>query len=244
MGTALIMLREGFEASLIVAILLAFLDRTGRRDRFGAVWSGVVAAAAVSGVVAAVLFLVGTKLQGAAEAAFEGGAMLLAALLLTWMIFWMRRQSRGLKRELETQVEQALANGSAWALTTLAFVSVLREGVETSLFLYTTVAGEDAAVAGAGAALGLAAAAALGVLFYRGSSRLDLRRFFTWTSVLLLLFAGYLLARGLEELAEGGIVPENELLLVAAFLLLAVPTVWRFLRPRRPRAVVPVRTDA
>jgi high-affinity iron transporter len=228
------MLREGFEASLVVGILLAFLDRTGRRDGFVAVWAGTILALALSVGVGALLFAVGAELEGTAEAAFEGGTMLLAAGLLTWMIFWMRKHARGLRRELESQVEHALASGSAAALGVVAFVSVLREGIETALFLFGTVEGSNRLLESAGAAAGLAGAVALGYLFYRGSSRLDLRRFFTATSVLLLCFAGWLLARGLEELADAGIVPGNEAALVGAFVLLAVPTVVLFLRgPRR-----------
>lgn len=235
MGAGLVMLREGFEASLIVGILLAFLNRTGRRDGFVAVWVGAGIAFALSAGVATLLFAIGAELEGSAEYAFEGSAMLLAAGLLTWMIFWMRKQSRGLKRELEAQVEHALAGGSAFALGAVAFVSVLREGVETALFLFGTVEGSNRLLASTSAAVGLAAAVTLGYLFYRGSARLDLRRFFTITSVLLLVFAGWLLARGLEELAEAGLMPENEGALVGAFLLLAAPTVYLFLRsPRRP----------
>jgi len=235
-GSGLVMLREGFEASLIVGILLAFLDRTGRRDGIAAVWAGTAVALALSAAVAAGLFAVGAELQGTAEVAFEGSAMLLAAALLTWMIFWMRRQSRGLKRELEAQVEHALAAGSAFGLGLVAFVSVLREGVETALFLYGTVSGTNALVASTSAAVGLAAAVLLGYLFFRGSARLDLRRFFGVTGVLLLVFAGYLLARGLHELAEGGILPESELLLVGAFVALAAPTVWLYARSPRTAA--------
>lgn len=243
MGAGLVMLREGFEASLIVGILLAFLNRTGRRDGFAAVWVGAGIAAAISVAVGALLFAIGAELEGTAEAAFEGSAMLIAAGLLTWMIFWMRKQSRGLKRELESQVEHALATGSAFALGVVAFVSVLREGIETALFLFGTVEGSNRLVASTSAAVGLAAAVALGYLFYRGSSRLDLRRFFTFTSVLLLVFAGWLLARGLEELAEGGVIPENEGILLGAFALLAAPTVYFFLRgPRRSQQAVPSKT--
>ena len=132
MGAGLVMLREGFEASLIVGILLAFLNRTDRRDGFRAVWLGAGLATVISIAVGAGLFAVGAELKGTAEVAFEGGAMLIAAGLLTWMIFWMRKQSRGLKRELEAQVEHALASGSAFALGLVAFISVLREGVETA----------------------------------------------------------------------------------------------------------------
>jgi len=236
MGAGLVILREGFEASLVVGIVLAFLDRTGRRDAFRPVWIGALAAAVLSAGVAALLFAVGAQLQGRSEAIFEGAAMLLAAALLTWMIFWMRRQARTVRRELEAQVEHALATGSALALALVAFVGVLREGVETALFLYGTVSGTNALVSTTSAAVGLVAAVALGYVFYRGASRLDLRRFFTVTSSLLLLFAGWLLARGLHELSEAGVLPESTLMLVAAFVALAAPTLYFFLRVSRPQA--------
>jgi high-affinity iron transporter len=164
---------------------------------------------------------------------FEGSAMLFAAGLLTWMIFWMRRQARFIKKELEGQVERALATGSSFALALVAFVGVLREGVETALFLFGTVEGSNRLVASVGAAIGLAGAVLLGYLFYRGASRLDLRKFFTVTSVLLLAFAGWLLAQGLHEFAEAGVLPESELLLLAAFAALAGPTLYFYLRPAK-----------
>jgi high-affinity iron transporter len=230
------MLREGFEASLVVGIVLAFLNRTGRRDGFGPVWLGAGVALGISVAVGALLFAVGAELEGTAEKAFEGAGMLAAACLLTWMIFWMRRQARTIKRELEAQIEHALATGSTLALALVAFVGVLREGVETALFLFGTVEGANAVVASASAAAGLAAAVLLGYLFYRGALRLNLRRFFTVTSVLLLVFAGWLLAQGLHELAEGGILPESNALLVGAFAALAVPTLAFYLRPARTTA--------
>jgi high-affinity iron transporter len=233
MGAGLVMLREGFEASLIVGIVLAFLDRTGRREGFWPVWLGAGAAIALSIGAGAVLFAVGAELQGTEEKLFEGSAMLLAASLLTWMIFWMRRQARTIRQELERQVESALATGSALALAAVAFVGVLREGIETALFLFGTVEGTNAALASASAAVGLAAAVLLGYGFYRGAARLNLRRFFTVTSVLLLLFAGWLLAQGLHELEEAGAFPEGEGYLIGAFILLAAPTLYFFLR--RPR---------
>src|ERR1051326_5476862 len=242
MGAGLVILREGFEASLVVGIVLAFLDRTGRRDAFRPVWIGALAAALLSAAAAALLFAVGAELQGRSEQVFEGLAMLLAAGLLTWMIFWMRRQARTIRRELETQVEHALATGSAFAPARVAFrgglavvacVGVLREGVEPALFLYGTVSGTNALVSTTSAAVGLAAAVGLGYLFYRGASHLDLRRFFTITSSLLLLFAGWLLVRSLHELSETGILPESTLLLAGAFVALAAPTLYLFLRSPR-----------
>jgi high-affinity iron transporter len=238
MGAGLVMLREGFEASLVVGIVLSFLDRTGRRDGFWPVWVGTLAALTISVGVGALLFVLGAELEGTAEKLFEGTAMLVAAGLLTWMIFWMRRQARGLKRELELQVEHALATGSALTLALVAFVAVLREGIETALFLFGTVEGSNALLATASAAVGLSAAVFLGYLFYRGASRLDLRRFFTVTSAVLLVFAGWLVANGLHELAEAGVLPESELLLVGAFAAMAAPTLYFFFRPAKAPAVI------
>jgi high-affinity iron transporter len=231
------MLREGFEASLIVGIVLAFLARTGRREAFWPVWIGTALALAISVAVGATLFAIGAELEGRSEMIFEGTAMLVAAGLLTWMIFWMRRQARTIKKELELQVEHALMRGSALALGLVAFVGVLREGVETALFLFGTVEGSNTLLASTSAALGLAAAVFLGYLFYRGASRLDLRRFFTVTSALLLVFAGWLLANGLHEFAEAGLFPESELLLLGAFAALAGPTLYFFFRSGRPKPV-------
>src|SRR5919197_3700283 len=136
MGAGVVMLREGFEASLIVGIVLAFLNRTGRRDGFWPVWLGAIAALVISAGVATLLFAIGAELEGTSEAAFEGATMLLAAGLLTWMIFWMRTRARTLRKELEHHVEDALAKGSVLGLAAVAFVAVLREGIETALFLF------------------------------------------------------------------------------------------------------------
>ena len=233
MGAGVVTLREGFEASLVVGIVLAFLDRTGRRDGFLAVWLGALTAVAVSVAFGIGLFLVGAELEGTAEALWEGGTMLVAAGLLTWMVFWMRRQARSIRKELEGRVQAALATGSALALATVAFVGVAREGLETSLFLFSSTEGGKSTFSLVAGLVGLALAIVLGYAFYRGSSRLDLRKFFTLTSALLLVFAGYLLASGLHELAEGGVIPESEGLLVAAFAALAAPTLWFYFRPRR-----------
>ncbi|HEX2428111.1 MAG TPA: FTR1 family protein [Gaiellaceae bacterium] len=235
MGAGVVVLREGFEASLVVGIVLAFLDRTGRRDGFGAVWVGVAAALALSLAVGAALFAAGAELEGRSEAVFEGVVMLTAAGLLTWMIFWMRGRARTLRKEIEGRAQAALDAGSALGLAIVVFIGVAREGVETALFLFSSIEGSSSLVSLVGALLGGAAAVGLGYLFYRGSHRLNLRTFFTATSVLLLVFAGYLLASGLHELAEAGVVPESEALLVAAFAALAAPTLYFFFR--KPRAV-------
>jgi high-affinity iron transporter len=236
MGAGVVVLREGFEASLVVGIVLAFLDRTGRRDGFTAVWVGVGAALALSLAAGAALFALGAELEGRSEAIFEGVVMLTAAGLLTWMIFWMRGRARTLRREIEGRTQAALDAGSALGLAIVVFIGVAREGVETALFLFSSIEGSSSLVSFAGAIVGGAAAVGLGYLFYRGSHRLNLRTFFTATSVLLLIFAGFLLARGLHELAEAGVIPESEALLVAAFAALAGPTLYFFFRKPKPVA--------
>jgi high-affinity iron transporter len=233
LGSGLVVLREGFEASLVVGIVLAFLDRSGRRDGFGAVWVGVGAALVISLAVGTSLFVVGAELEGRSEYLFEGATMILAAGLLAWMVFWMRGQARTIRGDIETQVKVALAQGSALGLAAVAFVGVLREGVETALFLFSTTEKSSPLVAAVSSLAGLALAIVLGYAFYKGSHRLDLRRFFTITSGLLLLFAGWLLAGGLEELAEAGVIPEDELILWGAFVALAGPTLYLFFRPHR-----------
>jgi len=234
MGAGVVVLREGFEASLVVGIVLAFLDRTGRRDGFAAVWVGVAAALALSLTVGIALFAAGAELEGSSEAVFEGTVMLVAAGLLTWMIFWMRNRARTLRSELEGRTQAALEAGSAVGLALVVFLGVAREGVETALFLFSSVEGSNHGLSLLAAAIGAAAAVGLGYLFYRGSHRLNLRTFFTATSALLLVFAGYLVAMGLHELSEAGVIPESELLLVAAFVALAAPTLYFFFR--KPRA--------
>jgi len=236
MGAGVVVLREGFEASLVVGIVLAFLDRTGRRDGFGAVWVGVAAALALSLAVGAALFAAGAELEGRSEAVFEGVVMLAAAGLLTWMIFWMRNRARTIRREIEGRTQAALDAGSAVGLALVVFIGVAREGVETALFLFSAVEGSSPVVSLVASLAGAAVAIGLGYLFYRGSHRLNLRTFFTATSVLLLLFAGYLLASGLHELGEAGVFPEGEALLAGAFLALAAPTLYFFFRQPKTAA--------
>jgi high-affinity iron transporter len=203
----LITLREGIEAALVISIILAYLNTIGRRDRHGIVWAGGGSALAVSLVAGAVIFSTAGALSEEAEAAVEGIASLAAVGVLTWMIFWMRRQARFIKGELQDRVDLALASGSAVALPALAFVVVVREGLETVLFLFsairTTTAG-PVALGYVGAALGLATAGVLGYLIYRGGIHLNLRTFFKVTGALILVVAAGLLAGGVHELQEIG----------------------------------------
>ncbi len=132
MGAALVMLREGLEAALIVGIVLAYLAKTENRDRFRVIWAGTAAAVAVSIVTGAGLFFTVGELEGRSEQIFEAFAMLSAAAVLTWMISWMRRQAATIKRSLEAKLEGALAAGSAAGLAAVVFFAVLREGWETA----------------------------------------------------------------------------------------------------------------
>jgi high-affinity iron transporter len=203
----LITLREGLEAALIVGIVLGVLRKLGHIDRSKPVWIGVAVAVAVSLVVGLALNVLGVAFDGRGEEIFEGAAMLLAAGVLTWMIFWMQRQGRNVQAELESDVRQAVTVGSTWALFSLAFVAVLREGIETALFLTAAAFSATPVETLIGGALGLAIAVVLGWLMFAVGRRLDVRAFFRVTSILLILFAAGLLAHGVRELQEAALLP-------------------------------------
>lgn len=200
-------LREGVEAALIVSIVLAYLTRSGNRRQFGRIWTGVTAAVVLSIAVGLVLFLTIGGLTEPAEQLFEGLAMTLAAAVVTWMLFWMRRQAASVRGSLHASVERALSEGSAWGLAILAFTAIIREGIETSLFLLGQTEAATRAAGGAastlsGALLGMLVAAALGYGFYRGARVLNLRRFFAWTGVALIFIAAGLLSQAAHEFLE------------------------------------------
>jgi len=208
LGSLLITLREGLEAALIIGIILAYLGKTGNRQGFKHVWAGTAAAIALSIAAGAVIYLIAGEMSGTAEEIFEGLAMFLAAGILTWMIFWMRKQAVNIKAHLHAQVESALTSGSSLALVLLAFFVVIREGIETVLFLFAaTRVAESPALFTAGGLLGLAIAVALGWSIYKGSARLNLRAFFNVTSIVLIVFAAGLLAHGIHELHEANVIP-------------------------------------
>jgi len=201
-------LREGVEAALIVSILLAYLAKTGNRRQFGKVWLGAGGAIAVSLVVGGLIFATTRSLPARAELLFEGGTMLLAAAIVTWMLFWMRRQAASVKGDLQARLDRALTEGTAWGLAIVAFTAVIREGIETSLFLVGQANSEQdgAAAVFVGALAGVAIACLLGYGFYRGSRRLNLASFFRWTGVALVFIAAGLLSHGIHELIEAGVI--------------------------------------
>lgn len=204
----LLALREGLEAALIIGILLGALRKLARPDLRSSVWAGVGVAILLSLVVGLVLALLGISLEGRAEELFEGATMLLAAGILTWVIFWMNRHARHLRVELEQGVQQATTSGaSRRALFGLAFLAVVREGVELALFLVATSFALQTGGVLLGALLGILASVALGWLLFASTVRLNLRLFFQVTSALLLLFAAGLVAHGVHEFNEAGLIP-------------------------------------
>jgi high-affinity iron transporter len=207
LGAALVTTREGLEASLIVGIVLAYLAKTDNRQHFRTIWVGTAAAVLVSALTGAALFFTVGALEGRAEQIFEGVAMLSAVAVLTWMIFWMRKQAMGIKRDLETRLQGAIAAGSAVGLASVVFFAVVREGWETALFLFAISESSTPLSTSVGAVIGLVVSISLGVALYMGSRRLNLRQFFTVTGVLLIVFAAGLLAHGIHEFQEAGLLP-------------------------------------
>jgi high-affinity iron transporter len=203
----LLSLREGLEAALVIGIVLGALRKFNRAQLSTIVWAGSLAAGIASLATAMVLNLMGTSLKGPSEMIFEGLTLFLAAAVLTWMIFWMSRQSRTIKGELEADVRRATSQSGKSALFLLAFISVLREGVELALFLTASVLTTNLHQTILGALFGLASAAILGWILFATTMRLNLRRFFQITGILLILFAAGLVASSVHEFIELGWIP-------------------------------------
>ena len=199
----LITLREGFEAALVVAIVLAAVRRSERPELARWVWYGVGAALGLSILVGGMIHVSIDDLTGVARSRVFAVICFAAAGLLTWMIFWMRKHARSLQGELEGKALQAL-HQSAFALGMVAFVSVAREGLETALFLISTTTNSSGSNVLIGALIGIAIAVALGILVYHGSQAISLRRFFQVTGVLIILFAAGLVSRGVLFLQSSG----------------------------------------
>jgi high-affinity iron transporter len=207
-GAFVTLLREGFEATLLVAIVLAYLAKIGRKEDIRQVWYGVGAAVAVSVVVAGALFVTAGELEGTAEYIFEGTAMWVAVGFLTYMVLWMRRESRTVAQGIRRGVDSAVETGGRLAMVSLVFVMVVREGIETGLFIFGITQTSTPLQVALGAVLGIAAAVALGYAVYAGGKRINLGTFFKVTGVLLILVAAGLLAHGVAEFQEAGLLPE------------------------------------
>ncbi len=203
--TFVITLREGVEAALIVGIIAAFLVKEGRRDALRQMWLGVAIAVALCLGVAVLLEIVNQDLPQKQQEGLETVIGLVAVSAVTYMIVWMRRNARGIKATLQGEAASALAAGSTMALVGMAFLAVLREGLETSVFLLAAFQNStDTTAAGSGAVLGLVAALAIGLGLYRGGVRINLSRFFRVTGLVLVFVAAGLLATAAHTAHEAG----------------------------------------
>ena len=204
----LIGLREGLEASLVVSILATFLVKSGHRDRLKLVWIGVATALAVAAAAWGMLqFVTALTAKSFTTQETVGGVMsILAVGFVTWMIFWMRKASRSIARELRERMGQALEVGSR-AVVILAFLAVFRESIETAFIVYASAATATTAVPFVGVLLGLATAVLLGVAIYKGAVKINLAVFFKWTGAVLILVAAGIFAYGFHDLQEANILP-------------------------------------
>ena len=212
LATLVIFLREGVEASMIVAILLAYLNRLGRRDHFRDVFLGVGAALLLATAVGVAVYTTVSQYDGSrGQTIFETVTYLLAAAVLTYMTFWMRNHARSLSKELRSRAEAALDGKARWGLGLLAFQAVGREGLETVVFTLAIVFSTSPARALSGAVLGLAGSLVIAFVIYRLGHKLNLSRFFTVIGVLLMVFAAGLLADAIQNLQELGWLPVLDL---------------------------------
>jgi len=207
LSTFVIALREGLEACLIVGILVAYIVKTNRKGYLKPLWTGVAAAVVMSIALGAFLTLTSVSLSERGQELFAGITSFIAVALVTWMVFWMRRTARTLRSELQGKLDNAVATGPL-ALAGVAFVSVIREGLETSLFVYTnfqTVA--DVTSSTIGLLLGFAVSITLGYLIYKSAIKLNLAKFFTYSGVALIIVAAGVLSYGIHEFQELGYLP-------------------------------------
>lgn len=203
----LIMLREGIEAALIVGIIAGYLARSGRGEWVPAVWVGVLLAVALSLFVGAAMLAIGAEFPQKAQELFEAAVGCVAVVVLLSMVFWMRKASRSIRATMEHDIDAALSSlrGPTWALIGMTFFAVAREGLESVFFLLAIIQQSPGGGALIGALLGVVVAVLLGCGLYRGGVRLDLRRFFRWTGILIVFVAAGLAASVLRHLHEAGI---------------------------------------
>ena len=203
----LIALREGVEAALIVAIILSYLKKINAEQLARPVYVGTVLGILGSVAVGGLFLLLEVEFEGTGEQLFEGVTMLIAAAILTTMIMWMSRNSKEYSQDLKSKVEAALSSKRSYGLAGLAFVSIVREGIETVLFLGSTSFTSSGFQTIVGGTLGLLVAVLIGVAIIRYSARVNLKTFFNVTGILLVFFAAGLIANSMGEFGEAGVVP-------------------------------------
>lgn len=204
LGSFLIGLREGLEAALIVGILVAYLIRRERRDVLPRLWWGVAAAITLAAGLGAAFTFGSYTLSFEAQEIVGGVMSLLAVGMVTWMVFWMMATGHRIKAELESGAAQALAVGTGAAIAWIAFLSVGREGLETTLMLWGWALQPEALL---GALAGIASAVVLGYLAYRGLAKISYATFFQWTGAFLIVVAAGILAYGIHDLQEAAVLP-------------------------------------
>ncbi len=203
----IITLRETLEAALVVGIILAYLEKSGNLKHKKHIWYAVLAGVLVSVIAAFVLKAIGQEFEGTAEQIYEGVTMLLASGLLTWMILWMLTKRKNLKSNIENKVAAHIQDNHPMGLFFLTFVSVIREGIETSIFMQAASFENQGQNLLLGGILGIVLAIILSYILFKGIKKIQLKKFFTVTSVLLILFAAGLLAHGIHEFQEAGVIP-------------------------------------
>ena len=207
-SNALIGLREGLEAALVVVILAAFLVKTNRRYALRYVWAGVAAAIVLSVALGAVLTFGTSRLSFEQQELIGGTASIVAVGFVTAMVFWMRTAARTISGELKGRLDKALDVGP-WAVALVGFLGVGREGLETAIFFYATTeaAGQGEIQPMLGWIIGLGGAVLLGIAIYKGAVKINLGKFFRYTGILLIVVAAGILAYGIHDLQEAGVLP-------------------------------------
>ncbi|MCZ7393631.1 MAG: FTR1 family protein [Candidatus Methanoperedens sp.] len=206
LASFLITFREALEAALIIGIIAAYVAKLGRKDLKRYIYAGIIGAVIASTAVAFVFKILYGELAGTAEQLFEGGAALAAAVVLTYMIFWMAANSKMIKGEVQKKIDLSISKGEVLGVAALSFIAVFREGVETVLFL-GTLAINDPFDTVIGFIFGVLAVVLLSLVIFKGTHSLDVTKFFKYTSILLILFSAGMIATAVGGFNEAGIIP-------------------------------------
>jgi len=206
-SSLLITLREGLEAALIIGIILGYLSKVDQKQLYKHIFIGI-GLGILASIFAAVMFSVFTGgFDGKAEQIFEGIVLLVAVCILTTMILWMNKQSKNLGSDIQMKIDAAVGKRQIWGLIALAFISVFREGIEIVLFMNAAIVNSSTENSLIGAVLGLIIALLIAWVIFKRTAKLNLKKFFQLTGALMIFIAAGMLAGGIHELQEAGIVP-------------------------------------